>query len=68
MAADFTPDDLKDWKAYERVRKGGRYNMFDSYARDAAGLGLERYLFVMKNFTELKAAVEAQSANKLTGG
>ena len=68
MATNFTADDLKNWKAYERVRKGGRYNMFDPRARIAARLSPAQYSFVMKNFTELKAAVEAQSANKLTGG
>lgn len=32
----FTEQDLKDWRAYERVRKGGRYNMFDFVVRDIA--------------------------------
>jgi len=63
----FTADDLDDWKSYERVRKGGRYNMFDPRARRATGLSGERYSFVMKHFSKLKAAVEGQSANeKLT--
>lgn len=52
----FTEQDLKDWRAYERVRKGGRYNMFDPRARRATGLDSDRYSFVMKNFTELKEA------------
>ena len=59
-AVNFTADDLKDWKAYERVRKSGHYNMFDPRAREAARLSRERYLFVLRNFTELKAAVEAK--------
>lgn len=58
---NFTPDDLKDWKAYERVRKSGRFNMYDPRARQATKLSGERYSFVMKNFTELKMAVEEQS-------
>lgn len=58
---EFTPDDLKDWKAFERVRKSGRYNMYDPNARRATKLNPERYSFVMKNFTELKMAAEGQS-------
>jgi hypothetical protein len=53
----FTEQQLADWKAYERVRKGGRWNMFFPQARRATGLSEERYLFVMENFSKLKAAV-----------
>lgn len=28
----FTVEQLNKWKAYERVRVGGRYNMFDPRA------------------------------------
>jgi hypothetical protein len=52
----FTPQQLADWKAYERVRKSGRYNMFDPRARRANRLGPEAYSFTMKFFTELQAA------------
>ena len=54
----FTTQDIADWKAYERVRKGGRWNMFDPRARHATSLSLERYVFVMENFSALKAAAE----------
>lgn len=59
-ATAFTSDDLQDWRAYERVRKGGRYNMFDPRARRATGLSDERYSFVLRNFSKLKAAAEAK--------
>jgi hypothetical protein len=56
----FTADDMSDWKAYERVRKGGRYNMFDPRARRATGLSGERYKFVMRHFSELKDVILKQ--------
>lgn len=56
----FTPDQIRDYKAYERVRKSGRYNMFDPRARTAAELGSERYSFVMKNFAALRTASETK--------
>lgn len=52
----FTSQQLADWRAYEKVRKGGRFNMFDPRARAATGLSSERYSFVLKNFSELKEA------------
>lgn len=55
----FTKEQLSDWRAYERVRKSGRYNMFDPRARQATGLDKEDYVFVMQNFSELKAVAEA---------
>jgi hypothetical protein len=58
---NFTPKQLSDWKAYERVRKSGRYNMFDPRARRLTGLIGNDYSFVMDNFTELKAAIESKS-------
>lgn len=57
-APEFTAEDLDDYKAYKRVREGGKYNMFDPRARRATGLSGEQYSFVMKWFTELKAAAE----------
>lgn len=54
----FTKEQLSDWRAYERVRKGGRYNMFDPRARQATGLDSRDYVFVMDNFSALKVAAE----------
>ncbi len=56
----FTPSQIADWKRYERVRKGGKYNMFMPQARAATGLSEIRYLFVMKNFSALQRAAEAK--------
>lgn len=59
----YTDQQLSDWKRYEKVRKGGKWNMFSPQARAATGLSSERYSFVMEHFSELKDAVEAKSAN-----
>ncbi len=74
----FTPQDLRDWLAYEDVRKSGKFNMYDERAMAKAGLSQARYVFVMENFAILKAAVLANKteqaewlrakANKRTGG
>ena len=55
-APTFTPKQLADWRAYERVRQGGRYNMFDPRARRLTKLSEERYNFTLCNYSALKAA------------
>lgn len=57
----FTAKQISDWRAYERVRKDGRWNMYDPNARNATGLSAERYRFVMQNFAGLKAQAEPQT-------
>lgn len=64
MTAKFTPQQLADWKAYERVRQGGRWNMFDPRARNATRLSREEYSFVMDNYAELKLACTPKSHSK----
>ena len=55
----FTEKDIKNLKAYEKVRQSGRFNMVDPRAAQASGLSSEDYSFVMKNFKALlKAAAE----------
>lgn len=58
----FTAEQLRHFKSYERVRTGGRFNMFDPRARTAAGLSGDEYRFVMEHFAELRAAVETATA------
>lgn len=60
-APEFTAAQIADWKAYERVRKGGRYNMYDPRARAATKLSGDRHAFVMKNFSALRARAEQTS-------
>lgn len=56
----FTEQQLADWEDYEDVRQDGSWNMFDPRAREATGLSRDRYLFVLRNYSELKAAVEGK--------
>lgn len=65
MNEQFTPEQISNWLDYEEVRQSGRFNMFDPWARRAAGLTAEEYSFVMKNFSALKQAAEkAKEASK----
>lgn len=53
---EFTEQQIKDFRAFDKVRLGGRYNMFDPNARRATGLSPDEYSFVCKHFSALKAA------------
>lgn len=44
---------LEDFKAYERVRKSGKFNMFDSRAIQASRLDKDTYLGVISNYRAL---------------
>ena len=55
-ASVFTISQIADWLIYERVRMDGSFNMYDPRARSITGLSEAQYLFVMDNFSELKAA------------
>lgn len=52
----FTEEQLNNFKAYEKIRSSGRYNMFDRRAIIASGLSQNEYLFVMENYLELETA------------
>jgi len=54
----FTDQQLEDFRRYEAVRVEGLYNMFTYEAKEATGLNPERFVFVMKNYSALKSAVE----------
>ena len=55
----FTPDQIANWEAYERVRKSGVVNMFDvGTATKLSGLFRDEYLFCMKNYSQLKHQAE----------
>ena len=59
METKLTKQQLQNWKAYERVRAKGLWNMFDARARSETGMNREEYVFVMGNYEALKTAVEA---------
>lgn len=52
----FTAAQITDFRAYEAVRRVGRFNMLDPRARLAAGLTRDEYLFVLKHFDALRDA------------
>ena len=54
----FTEKQLEDFKAYRKVQKAGRWNMFELQAQLATGLELDEYIFVMKNYSNLRAEVD----------
>lgn len=60
-----TPAQLRHFERYERVRQGGRFNMFDPRARQLTGLDREEYLYVLENYSSLKAAVEHKAGEAL---
>lgn len=51
---------IDDWKAYERVRKSGLYNMFDQRARELTNLSVERFVYCMEHYTELRELAERE--------
>lgn len=58
----FTKKQLANWKAYEKVRKSGLYNMHYPRAFRASGLTTAEYDFVQDNYSEIK---EAQKPRKI---
>lgn len=62
---EFTPQQLRNWWAYEKVRQGGRYNMFDSRARRTTGLDPTEYVFVMEHYRELQLQANFQGKKGL---
>lgn len=63
---NFTPQQISDWKRYEMVRKGGRWNMLFPQARQATGLSEASYSFCIAHYSELKEAarISKMQANK----
>jgi hypothetical protein len=53
-APTFTPEQIKAWIRYERVRKQGIYNMFDPRAAIAACLSEEQFRFCIEWYAELQ--------------
>ena len=61
----FSEQQIKDWRAYERVRKGGRYNMItDPRANRATKLLHDQYLFVLQNYEALRAHADRAKGAK----
>jgi hypothetical protein len=54
----FTKEQTNNFKAYLKVQKKGKYNMFDPRAVGATGLTSAEYGFVMDNYGELALIAE----------
>lgn len=54
----YSHQNIQQWRAYERVRSSGKFNMFDPQAMAASGLTKGEYLFCMKNYGPLKDAAD----------
>lgn len=50
----YTQKQIENWKEYEKVRREGRFNMFDPNARALTGLSREEYTFCIENYDALK--------------
>lgn len=48
-----TPEQIGWFRKYEKVRRLGRFNMFDPRARKSSGLSPDEYNYVMQNFETL---------------
>jgi len=59
--SNFTAQQVQNYRNYEYVRSGGKYNMFDPRAVIATGLRKDEYSFVMKNYKQLQEAFETNS-------
>ena len=55
----FTEEQVNHFRKYERVRRSGKYNMWDFRAVIATGLTQDQYFFVMSNFDQLREKAEA---------
>ena len=56
----FTPKQIANWRAYEKVRRSARYNMLTTQAQSATGLGEREYFFCIDHFDALQVAAAAQ--------
>lgn len=61
MKPVFTPAQIAAFIAYEEVRSEGAFNMLSREAQEMTGLGRREYLFVMENYSALKAAAAGGS-------
>jgi len=58
---EFTPDELANFCKFEEVRVGGKFNMLEKAAREATGLSVTDYLFVLENSFALGAGLKKKA-------
>ena len=60
---EFTFIELANFRKYEEVRENGLYNMFSPQAQESTGLTENEYIFVMENYTGLRALHSARACH-----
>ena len=50
---------VEDFQAFEQVRQYGRWNMFDTMAKQSTGLSDDKYFGIIHHYTELKEIYKA---------
>lgn len=55
----FTKREIENWREFEALRKTGAMNMLSG--RDLTEMSREEYVFILTNYTDIKAALEPQS-------
>lgn len=60
----FTAKQIADYRAYEKVRGLGRYNMLDRRAIKATGLTDDERFFVMRHYVTLRAEANKDGKTK----
>jgi hypothetical protein len=62
----FTPKQLQDFAAYKAVQMSGQINMWDALnGCRLSGLTHEEYVFVMNNYSALKAQSKEEQKNEI---
>jgi hypothetical protein len=56
----FTQAQIANWRIYEEIRQGGRYNMYDPRAREMTDMSVSEWCLNMDKYAELKEAAEAK--------
>lgn len=57
----FSEAEISNWRAYERVRRLGKFNMFDPRARSMTGMSSDEWVFCMKHYAALREQANAIS-------
>jgi hypothetical protein len=50
----YTEQQLQNWRAYERIRESGLFNMFDPRARDLTTMSSSEWVFCIAHYDDLK--------------
>lgn len=60
----FTPEQLKNFIAYQKVQRNGSFNMFDPRARKMTKQSSSEWIFNMEHYSELSEAIKAPKEKK----